>query len=255
MLADQSGIDPALHQLLARTGDGVGAGIERLSDQAVAPGRAGFRGIGLQQDACLQRRAGRTLPFWISALSRSRSSALSLTMYLFTVGCFAVTTHLQRLPDIDLDISRKINDAGQSTHTQAPRRHMLSSRRLLLGLSRQPPPCPRAKLPIPLLPEPSNAATSTPDTRARRGNLPLLRRSGLASRRHRAWPQIPLLRASADHHHLRGLPALGPPASIHRCVSHPATLNIRSVPSRTPTTQSEPKRRKITASLNFKSLV
>jgi hypothetical protein len=39
-------------------------------------------------------RAG-LLPFWISALSRSRSSSASLTMYFFTAGCFAVTAHLR----------------------------------------------------------------------------------------------------------------------------------------------------------------
>ena len=38
-------------------------------------------------------RAG-ALPFWISALSQSRSSALSVTMYFLTLGCFAVTAHL-----------------------------------------------------------------------------------------------------------------------------------------------------------------
>ena len=58
-------------------------------------------------------RAGR-LPVWISALSRSRSSALSFTMYLFTAGCFAITTHLRATGDIDSEIGRRINDAGYS---------------------------------------------------------------------------------------------------------------------------------------------
>src|SRR6476619_1147305 len=40
-------------------------------------------------------RAG-PLPFWISALSRSRSSPLRFTTYFFPAGCFAVTMHLRR---------------------------------------------------------------------------------------------------------------------------------------------------------------
>ena len=56
-------------------------------------------------------RAG-LLPFWIRALSFSRSSAPSLTMYLFTAGCFAITTHLRSYGGIDSEISRRINDAG-----------------------------------------------------------------------------------------------------------------------------------------------
>lgn len=38
----------------------------------------------------------RCFPVWISVVSRSRSSSLSLTMYFFTAACFAVTTHLRR---------------------------------------------------------------------------------------------------------------------------------------------------------------
>src|SRR5271166_150420 len=37
----------------------------------------------------------RCLPAWISVLSRSRSSSLSLTMYFLTAICFALTTHLR----------------------------------------------------------------------------------------------------------------------------------------------------------------
>ena len=43
-------------------------------------------------------------------LSRSRSSSLSLTMYLFTAICFAVTIHLRHCGAIDSEIRRKIND-------------------------------------------------------------------------------------------------------------------------------------------------
>ncbi len=60
MLAGQSGVDPALHQLLAGAGDGVDAGIQRRGNLAVTPGFAGLRRIGLQQDACLQYLARRT---------------------------------------------------------------------------------------------------------------------------------------------------------------------------------------------------
>jgi hypothetical protein len=37
---------------------------------------------------------------------------LSVTTYLFTAGCFAITTHLRATGDIDSEIGRKINDAG-----------------------------------------------------------------------------------------------------------------------------------------------
>ena len=76
-----------------------------------------------------------------------------------------------------------------------------------------------------------------------------------ASRCHRAWTQIPLLRASADHHHLRGVPALGPPASIHRRADHwlSGHPEQRRIPSRTRTTRDkEPKPRKITANPQFR---
>ncbi len=55
MLAGQSGVEPSFHKLLAGAGDGVDAGVQRPGDLAVAPGLAGLRGIGLQQDTCLQR--------------------------------------------------------------------------------------------------------------------------------------------------------------------------------------------------------
>jgi hypothetical protein len=35
-------------------------------------------------------------------------------MYLFTAGCFAITTHLRATGDIDSGIGRRINDAGHS---------------------------------------------------------------------------------------------------------------------------------------------
>jgi hypothetical protein len=54
MLAGQRGVEASLHQLLTRAGNGVDAGVQRLGDLAVAPGFAALRGVGLQQDACLQ---------------------------------------------------------------------------------------------------------------------------------------------------------------------------------------------------------
>jgi hypothetical protein len=60
MLTGKGGVDPTLHQLLARAGHGVDAGIQRLGDPPVTPRLIGLRGVGLQQDARLQRLAGRT---------------------------------------------------------------------------------------------------------------------------------------------------------------------------------------------------
>lgn len=54
MFAGQCGIHSALHQELTATGDGVDAGVQRRGDLTVAPGLSGLRGVGLQQDACLQ---------------------------------------------------------------------------------------------------------------------------------------------------------------------------------------------------------
>ena len=51
----------------------------------------------------------------------------------------------------------------------------------------------------------------------------LPRRHGLASRPHRAWLRLPLLRASADYHRLCCLPGLASPAPIHRRRSDTAT--------------------------------
>src|SRR5580704_6661322 len=67
-----------------------------------------LRGIGLQQDARLQH-----LPRGTCALLYQRVEAfpLSATMYLFTAGCFAITTHLQVTGDMDSEIGRRINDA------------------------------------------------------------------------------------------------------------------------------------------------
>jgi len=63
VLVGQGGVDPALHQVLARARDGVDAGIQRFSDSAVAPRLAGLRGIGLQQDAGFQNLACRAFAF------------------------------------------------------------------------------------------------------------------------------------------------------------------------------------------------
>jgi hypothetical protein len=54
-------------------------------------------------------RAG-LLPFWISALSRSGSSALRLTLYFFTAFHFDVITNLRRAGEIDSEIGCAIND-------------------------------------------------------------------------------------------------------------------------------------------------
>ncbi len=112
MLADQGSIEAFLHQLLARAGAGVDASVQCFGDLAVAPGFAGLRGVRfIRMRAFSTCRAG-LLPFWMSALSCSRSAALSFTMYLFTAGCFAITTHLRDTGDIDSEIVRKFNDAG-----------------------------------------------------------------------------------------------------------------------------------------------
>jgi hypothetical protein len=61
--------------------------------------------------ALVSSRAG-CLPICTSASSRSRSSPLSLTTYLFTAACFAVTMHLRHCGAIDSEIHRKIKDGG-----------------------------------------------------------------------------------------------------------------------------------------------
>ena len=113
MLAGQGGLEPSLHQLLAGAGDGVDAGIQRLGDPAVAPGFAGLRGIGLQQDACLQHLARGTLPFWISAVEPFPLVIAELDDVL---SLRQVVSRSRRISgatgDIDSEIDRKINDAG-----------------------------------------------------------------------------------------------------------------------------------------------
>ena len=96
MLADKHGIEAFFHQLLAGPGNGVDAGIEGGGDFAVPPSFASFRGIGLQQKRALVSCRVGCLPARISVLSRSRSSSLSFTTYLFSAICFAVTKHLRR---------------------------------------------------------------------------------------------------------------------------------------------------------------
>src|SRR4029077_19396257 len=61
--------------------------------------------------ALVSSRAG-CFPIFVAASSRSRSSSLSLTTYLFTALCFAVTMHLRRCGAIDSEIHRKIKDGG-----------------------------------------------------------------------------------------------------------------------------------------------
>jgi hypothetical protein len=69
----------------------------------------------------------------------------------------------------------------------------------------------------------------------------LSRRPRLASRRHRTSSEVSLLRASADHHRLCGLPRLDAPAPIHRCGGHTATVT-RALPdphSKHPNTENK----------------
>ena len=54
------GLPPARPPAGALQGDGDDAGVQRFGDLAVTPGFAGLRGIGLQQDACLQHLPCRT---------------------------------------------------------------------------------------------------------------------------------------------------------------------------------------------------
>ena len=61
MLADQDGLEPLFHQLLAGPGNRIDAGLQRRRDLAVAPAFAGVRGVGFQQDACLQQLLRRML--------------------------------------------------------------------------------------------------------------------------------------------------------------------------------------------------
>ena len=98
MLAHQGRLQPHFHQLLTGARDGVRAGVQCRGDAAVAPSLPSFGCVRFQQDTRLQPLARRGLAFRIRACSRSRSSALSLTIYLFTLDCFAVTAHLRRCP-------------------------------------------------------------------------------------------------------------------------------------------------------------
>src|SRR5271166_6538624 len=61
--------------------------------------------------ALVSCRAG-CLPARISVLSRSRSSSLSFTTYLFSAICFAVTQHLRHCGVSESEICRRINDRG-----------------------------------------------------------------------------------------------------------------------------------------------
>jgi hypothetical protein len=58
MLADRHGLEPFFHQLLAGPSNRVDAGIEGCCDPAVTPSFASFRGVSLQQDACLGQQPG-----------------------------------------------------------------------------------------------------------------------------------------------------------------------------------------------------
>jgi hypothetical protein len=59
MLADQDGLEPFFHQLLTGPCHRVDAGIQGRRNLAVTPSFAGFRGVSLQQDACLRQQPGR----------------------------------------------------------------------------------------------------------------------------------------------------------------------------------------------------
>ena len=110
MLADQDTLKPFFHQLLAGPGHGVGAGIQGGCDLlSLQPSPASEASAFNRIRALVSSRAG-CLPAWISVLSRPRSSSLSLTTYLFTAICFAVTKHLRRCGVIESEIDREIND-------------------------------------------------------------------------------------------------------------------------------------------------
>jgi len=59
MLTHKHGIEAFFHQLLARPGNGVDAGIEGGGDGAVPPSFAALRSISLQQNTCLGQLPGR----------------------------------------------------------------------------------------------------------------------------------------------------------------------------------------------------
>src|SRR5215472_16484884 len=58
MLAGQRRIQSSLHQLLTGAGNGVDTGVQRRGNPTITPCLAGRRGVGLQQDACLQQLTG-----------------------------------------------------------------------------------------------------------------------------------------------------------------------------------------------------
>jgi hypothetical protein len=94
-LARPSGIKALFDQSLTDTPDGVDAGVQRLGDLAVTPSFAGLGGVRLQRMRAFNNWRAGASPFWISIVSRSRSSVLSQTMYFLTAGCFAITAYLQ----------------------------------------------------------------------------------------------------------------------------------------------------------------
>ena len=115
MLADQHGLEPFFHQLLASSGHRVGAGIEGRCNLAVTPPSPASEASAFNRmRALVSSRAG-CLPICVSASSRSRSSSLSFTMYLFTAICFAVTMHLRHCGAIDSEIHRKSMTRGTSS--------------------------------------------------------------------------------------------------------------------------------------------
>jgi hypothetical protein len=87
LLAAQHSLEALFHQLLAHPVNHGHAGSQSLDDPAVTAPFTSFRDIGLQQYPC--RRCAELLPFRSSVSSRSRSSPLSLTTYLFTEISFA----------------------------------------------------------------------------------------------------------------------------------------------------------------------
>jgi hypothetical protein len=112
MLADKHGIEAFFHQLLAGPSNGVDAGIEGGGDsQSRHPSPVSEASAFSRMRALVSCRAG-CFPARISVLSRSRSSSLSFTTYLFSAICFAVTKHLRHCRISESEICRRINDGG-----------------------------------------------------------------------------------------------------------------------------------------------
>ena len=82
------GREPFFHQLLAHPINHGNAGLQSLDDPAVAPTFAGFRDVGLQQDARLQKPLRRAL-----ALADHRVELLTL----FRAQPHHITLHRRRL--------------------------------------------------------------------------------------------------------------------------------------------------------------